>query len=536
MDNIFVLPFPGFLTLHLPYFIISTAYKIRKDLPTVPGKDDSKPCRFLTRLETNWFFVLAWLFLFYSFFSNVFHKFFDGDIYHMLSAGKAIANQGVIKEDVFFVNSGHKIVIQQWLYDLVVYEVYGNLGKAGILLFTILLSVLFMILAIRVMRYYEIDIRLAVTAVLLICTFLNTVFTIRPGLFTLILLLLQICICERHLKTGKSFYLYFLPLITILEINFHASMWIAHFIFLLPYLVPIPEAAKKYVKLEDHHISISKAILPTGFMIAGLFVNPYGIDGITILFKQSEIASLGISELRSPALSSKFAIVMVAFLVIFAFLYGKIKIHSSTAFLFLGTSLMLISNLRNIQMYSIGLIAIMCDLLAAAPLAKAEKLFRKTSKVLVVMCAILDVVLICTSAVKIPYARILRDHPSDNISTPVKAVEYLDSHASKDARIYTEFTGGSYVSWKGYKIYFCSRTEGYCKDVNGGYDLIGEYASIYLNTRTSCNDTFDRFLSEYDFDYLIVESRNRMYPYIASSEDYEPVVTGNGYVVFRPVE
>ena len=83
-------------------------------------KEDLKSNRSLLRLETNWLFVLAGFFLSYTFLSNVLQKFFDTDIYHMLAAGKAIAGQGVIKEDVFFLESGHKIVIQQWLYDLLV--------------------------------------------------------------------------------------------------------------------------------------------------------------------------------------------------------------------------------------------------------------------------------------------------------------------------------------------------------------------------------------------------------------------------------
>ena len=498
--------------------------------------DDTKSRSFLTGIKDNWFFVLVWIFLIYLFVTYVLAHFFDGDIYHMLSAGKAIAKQGVIKEDVFFLDSGHKIVIQQWLYDLCVYGIYSRLGKAGILLATLVLSLIFMFLAVRVMRYYNINSRLAVTGVLGVCVFSNAIFTIRPGLLTLILLLIQICLCEKHLTAEKSRYLYLLPLLVILEINFHASLWIAHFIFLLPYLVPIPAKIRKYVKLEDNHISLRKIALPIAGMIAGLFINPYGMDGITILFKQKEISTLGIQELASPALSSKFAIVMVIFLMIFAFAYGKITIHSSTAFLFLGTSVMLVSNLRNIQMYSIGLIVILCDLLACIPLAKVDTLLRKTSKVLVLLCVLLDVVYIATSAINIPFARQLEDHPSDNMRTPVKAVEYLDENADKDVRIYTEFSNGAFVSWNDYKIYFCSRTEGYCKGVNGGYDLIGEYLSIFRNTSTSCNETFAEFLSKYDFDYLIVETQNRLFPYMVTNDDYEAVVNGNGYILFKAVK
>ena len=82
--------------------------------------------------------------------------------------------------------------IQQWLYDLLVYEVYNNLGKIGILLFTILLSLIFIFLAIRVMRYYGVDLRLASVGVLAVCAFYDAIFTIRPGLFTLILQYFQL--------------------------------------------------------------------------------------------------------------------------------------------------------------------------------------------------------------------------------------------------------------------------------------------------------------------------------------------------------
>ena len=137
--------------------------------------------------------------------------------------------------------------------------------------------------------------------------------------------------------------------------------------------------------------------------------------------------------------------------------------------------------------------------------------------------------------INLPYYS-FKDEPHDNVHTPVRAVKYLDEHAEKDARIYTDFNGGSYISWNGYKIYFCSRTEGYCKDGNGGFDLVNEYNSIYSNKDTHCIDIYKTFLMRYDFDYLVVETENSMFPYLAESDEYKAVLYGNGYAVFMPEE
>ena len=485
--------------------------------------------------KSLWLFLLIWLFLAYKLFSRILLVYFDSDIYHMLAVGKAMEKYGILKDDVFFLDSGHKIVIQQWLHDLFVYKVYGICGKPGILLVTLAVSILFIVLAVRVTKYYGLDSRLALTTALIVCLYSNEVFSIRPGIFTMVLLLIQMCICERYRKNKKTLVLFALPLITLIEVNWHATMWIMHFIFLLPYLVPIPAFARKYIKLEDSSISIKKLILPMLCMTASLFINPYGLDGITILFKQKEVYDMGILEMNPPELSSRFAIVMIIALLVAALLYGRVKLHSSNVFLFLGTAIMLMSNARNIQMFAIGLILISSDLWAAVPLDKIDNILQKTKTLIIVLCAALDLVLVGIMIIKTPFIYYLHDAPSDSVLTPVVAVDYLDQNASKDSRIYTDFNCGSYISWNDYKIYFCSRTEGYCPDVNGGYNLIGEYLNIFKNTEADCDDTFDKFLDKYRFDYLVVETRNKMFPYLTINDEYVMEATGNGYAVFKHV-
>ena len=493
------------------------------------------PNTFSSILKDSWFFILVWMVIIYRITRNLFSYFFSADIYHMLSAGKAISILGVLKDDVFFVESGHKIVIQQWLYDLFVFKVYDSFGKPGILFLTLCFAVLFIILAVRLLRIWDVDFRIALTAVLLICLYDRVVISIRPGLLTMIILIIQVILCELYCRSGKIAYLFIMPLLTLVEINMHSALWIAHFIFLLPYIVPVPSIYNKYIHLEDHHISVFKLAGPIIGMIASLFINPYGINGITILFDQSEIADLGIMEMKSPVFTSKYSLFLIVMLIIFVFAYGKIKIHSSNAFMFLGTAIMMMIYIRNIQMFSIGVIVILGDLLLVIPVDKITDKLKNTKKLIVTLSSVLVITCIVATAVQFPFSALIQDNPADNIFTPVAAVEYLNENASSDSRIYTDFNNGSYVSWSGYKIYFSSRTEGYCQNINGGYDLVGEYLTVFNNTDVNSVESFEAFLDKYSFEYLIVDSKNRMLPYLMMNEDYDDVLYGNGYVVFRAI-
>ena len=489
----------------------------------------------LTTLKTEWLFVLVWILLIYRFVVNLCSYFYSSDVYHMLSAGDAINHYGVLRDDIFFVDSGHSIVIQQWFHNLVVFKIYDSFGKTGIFCYVFTLSLVFIFLIVKILRQFGVDFRLAFTSALLICLYCKEVLNVRPSLLTMVLLLIQIYLCEKYIRTGKLFYLLFLPILTLIEINCHSALWIIHFIFLLPYIVPIPESIKKYINIEDHHISIFKLALPILLMIASLFINPYGIDGIMILTNQSEISKLEIIELKSPAFSSKYAIVLLVMLLIAVFFYGKTKMHSSNVFMFIGTAIMMMKNLRSIQMFSIGIVLILCDLLLVIPIGKISGLLKKSKNLIVFLSYTLVIVYVCVSVAKFPFIQVLSDQPYDRVATPVLAVEYLNENATADSRIYTDFNNGAYISWSGYKIYFCSRTEGYCQAVNGGYDLVDEYLSVYFNTDVDSVESFEAFLDKYCFDFFVVDSKNRMLPYLMANEDYEAVLYGNGYVVLRTV-
>lgn len=487
--------------------------------------------------EKNWYFVAVWFYLIFKILTNMCYRFYDNDIYHILSAGREIYNNGILREDVFFVNPGHKIVIQQWLHNLLTFVIYSNLGKLGLLLVTFIGLIVFISLFLLYFKINKIEFKLSLTAILLIASIASGLFSVRPELVTICFLIIQIILCEIFIRTKKKFFLYFLPLLTLVEINFHATMWIAHFVFLLPYVVPVPlpKKIKSNLKIYDNYISIADIVIPVILMLASLFINPYGIDGILILFRQSEISKLNISELASPHLTTPYAITFIIMLVVALLFFRQINFSSSSIYLFGGTSLMLMMNIRNSYMFYMACLIVLCEIFKSVSLEKLYLELRKVKKLVILLIFAAIAILNLSTALNTPYVALLSENINDRELTPVEAIEYLNKYADTNSRIYTDFNTGSFVSWNNYKIYFSSRTEGYCSKVNGGHDLIGEYLKIYYNLSPECNSDFEEFLSRYDFDYLIVNSNNRMYPYIASNDSYEAVVNGNGYVMFKPV-
>ncbi|MCQ2482089.1 MAG: hypothetical protein MJ153_01205 [Clostridia bacterium] len=501
----------------------------KESLPT-------KKNTFSKKIKNNWPLIAIGIAVFSFLFSIMVNIFFDSDIYHMLTAGREIARNGILREDVFFIVPGHKIVIQQWLYNLIVYEIFANFGKIGILVTVLLFTVCFALLLNKLLKYYNLDYRIRFIIVILACVASRPMLTIRPELLTICLLLIQLILCEEYRKTNNKKVFFFLPLLTLLEINLHATLWIAHFVFLLPYIVPLPTFISNKVKIENNHIRIKDLLLPILLMLISLFINPYGLDGITILFKQGEISKLNISELASPNLNNEISIVMILLLIVVALCYGRRKIHTSNLFLFLGTSLMLVSNLRNKYMFIVGATLILADVLCDVKIDIIEQQILKVKRVFVFLIFLLVSAFSASLLINVPYSVRFAEQPIDCYVTPTEAVNYLNTHADKDVILFTDFNNGSYVAWNDYKIYFSSRTEGYCMNVNGGYDLISEYVSFFRNYDSNCNETFDAFLNKYDFDYLIVDTRNRMFPYLIQNDSYKTVVTGNEYAMFETVK
>lgn len=481
--------------------------------------------------KTNCFllFIIASVFLFLY---KIFFRFMDTDIYHILTTGKWILGNGFAKENVYFIKEGYETVAQQWLYSIVLYKFYDILGELGLSIFGLLEFALLFFLEYKFYRLKNLSKKysyIGTCITLCIMGYIN----IRPQMISVILLLLELILIEKYIKTGKSGFLYLLPLTTLFEINFHSTFWVFHFIVLAPYIFSsIFTGLKiKFLNMEDSTFVktevYKKLIIPVLLMIMTLFINPYGIDGILCLFRSSDIKYLNIIEMQSAkiiSVTSLFILVGVIAIVI-ASKYGKLTMVNLC--MFAGFGILLAMANRNTICFSIATLYFLSELFATDLFGKIAEYFEKDALIYRLLIAAIGAAFIFAF---LRGYKCEMNPKHDEIFAPVNAVNYLKENEAdlSKIKVCTSMNSGSYFIWNGVgKIYIDAKTEPYCEAINKKKSIIKEYEYIL---RYANSNEIKKWLDEYDFDYIYVEYGNTgLARYLENTNEYELVLTGDDY-------
>ena len=118
--------------------------------------------------------------------------------------------------------------------------------------------------------------RLSIVITCITDIFLLLFIIARPWIFTMLNLIIVLYIMELFYKKNNRKALYFLPLISLIQINIQSSMWFMLFIFMLPYIVDL------FLK-ERRRLSSFPLIIILMFICG--FINPYGLDNILYVVK-----------------------------------------------------------------------------------------------------------------------------------------------------------------------------------------------------------------------------------------------------------
>lgn len=451
----------------------------------------------------------------------------DNDGYFILASGRYItAMHSVPKYNPFTFTSGMQIVVQQWAWCAISYLLYSKFAKFGLFGLLVIVDLLILFLYVKIAKLNEVSLQKAILAgsiFLLPFVFYNS---IRPTMVTMLLILWQIYVVEAYRKDWDARRLILLPVISILEINFHAAVWVMHFVFLLPYLVPAIK--NPFVSLEEDYMDRKRLILPILGMVAGGFVNPYGLDGILYLTHSygDELKSAEILELNPPSFGNLgiLAIPLTVFVIVWITKKRKTEIDSAHFYLFCGTVIMGCMHVRNLAYLFLGILIFSIEMSKYWKSKLTEKCNKHTMEAL--SMAALAVCIAATIGIN----GNLQQKGKDNSFTPVKAIKYLDSLDEKPERIMTGFNNGGYFEWKGYKIFVDARPELYFKELNKKQDLFKDYLTL---RNTSSVSKVQRILDKYDFEYLMVSDSDALKIYLDSTNRYEVAMSGNGYQLYK---
>lgn len=450
------------------------------------------------------FFLISCTLIFIAMFSFT----LDNDFWFLINTGKYILNNGIPTIEPFTMHVGLEFVAQQWLTDIIFFSIYDLFDIYGLFIFSILLLSIIAYLVYKLSKILSDNIKLSsfITIIFIICFGLSF-FRTRPQLFDTMFFLLEFILLELYIKTNNKKYLIGLPIVSLLMINLHSSLWLIMFIFLLPYYAEKILFRKK-IKYEIKPIIIATILM----FIAGL-INPYGIKAITYLFNSFGINEINnfIAEMGPTNIKNGFLLFIYVGIVFYSYYYNKGNNKARYLFLMLGTLYLGLSHIKGMLYFLVSTIPALAYNFKNIfkEKGKQDSFYKgKVNNIIIIVTLIL-------------YATIFGyNYFNTSIKTHMKPAlyevgEYLLQNVSKDSKIYTNYNDGGYIELLGYKCYIDPRAEVFLKANNKKEDIFIEY--YYLNNRKI---DYRDFLDKYNFDYLIVYSKEDLYYDLEYVDDY----------------
>lgn len=459
----------------------------------------------------------------------------NSDTYFIIDAGKYIVENGTVPTtNPFVIHEGFGVIIQQWLFDVLMYGVYRIGGWTGVFVYSIIILGIAAVAMYRFFGLYSQNKTLKVI-LLSICIAVGSAFAVaRPTSLSFLMCLSVVAVMETYRRNNKWHVLLWLPLISLLTINIHAAMWPMLFVLIMPFIFPgkMPDFKSDGIGkgiaafFKEWFTKWKWVLLAMICMVIVGFVNPNGLNGIGYLVLSYGSATNGrIAELEPPMMLSYYGMwVLLSFALLVLYVYTRKRNMDMTNFyMAAGTLVMAMLHMRNLWFLFFGATPLFLTMLDGVQ-RKKHKERRVTAVSLIAdfygVCLVVALAFIFCGTISVDI--------EDDILSPVKAVEYLDSHNKEDIVLYTGFNNGAYMEMNGYKVYMDARPELFQKKINGKEDIYSEY----LNVINGLCD-YEAFFDKYEFTHMIVEDGTVLSGFLRAYDGYREVVIGNGYVLYE---
>ena len=458
-----------------------------------------------------------WIIMLFFFALAYYMSWTETDFYFLLATGRTFVHE-IPHTEFLSMHEGLQYVSQQWLFARVLYQIYEAAGFAGCYALVGLLKGFTQVVAYRMMIRITKGHYLFSTAAAMLIMIPGAIFNCaRPFTASTLLLLITVCVYEMYMDGKKS--LWALPVLSVLLINIHASMWPMIFIFMLPYLVGnIPLGKKSFLLFEN------RSVLPLlGWGVISVitgFLNPYGIKNMLYLTYSYGYDSINnnIGEMQ-PATITDITGIMIIILLLIGFwrLYKVRQVKARYAFLFAGTGLLALMHLRGLLLFTyVGIIAIAStfEYQGSRQNIPAPKHFK-------LIQAILLGLLIIT---------VIKKDTIPDTQDYQLAVQYIvqDTENKEDTTVYIGYAEGGYAEWMGLRPYIDPRAEVYLKGMNKKANILEEY----LDTCRGVVN-IEEFIDKYQFDYMMIPENGAMQYQMKYVPEYLKIYDQNGYTIFK---
>lgn len=468
---------------------------------------------------------------------------YDTDMYWLIATGREILSDGIPYTNPWTIDSNISIIVQQWLYAIILAGL-DKIGSVGFSLFLTAELAIFLFLIYRFFKLKNLPLAaFAISAFFVMILSQTYVFLMRPELITMIIVFAECLLLEYFQKSGKWMYLAGLPILMILEMNLHASMWPIHYAILAAYIVPafyIPPSEKN--KLYQQW----KPLLIFGLlMTASMFLNPYGLDGILYIVKSflaHTFDYIAIIEMQpttffSGAAASIFVALGLLFLCIAKKTVDSTSVNIAVGFIFMA---MIVS--RNSMFMVFPLIFLFRDFCKYAKTIKIDWIKDvKNSLYFLFSAALLFLAInfayssmsvfgLCKQTVN----ELSDNSITDSLET---CAGYIEENGSFESRIFTGFDSGGYFEYRGFRnLYIDARPELFTSEFTDSKHILADYAVFCasrsvdpLYNKNISYESIEEWLQDYDFDYIVTGVYETfLRGYLTGTDEYRLVESCNG--------
>ena len=472
------------------------------------------------------FFKLSVIAISLSYFAhNMLVHLYDTDTYFLIDTGREIIKRGdVIRENIWSCVPGMKFVAQQWLYCVVTAFMQDTFGALGMFFLMFVQIAAYYLLAVHLMKKLGLDSVLRwLLATVVVILGQSYLFSTRPETITIIFFILLALCLEKFKETDKWYWLLGIPVLNVLEVNFHSSMWLFHYAIIFAYLVPAfywPWKAKETKKIKWKSVAVASILsLPT------LLINPYGLDGALYIvnsYRAKTFDWVMISEMQATQIMSIYgvcALVGVLILIVSSLMKSS---KSTSVNMTLGFSLLMAMAVRNNMFLLFSLIYPLADL-GCAIVDKGIKINWKKdlNRAVCILLIAADVFFIGLLYDRFDYIDGGNEGRVEDSVAFAKnmntIVDYLDDNAEEGVKILSGFDSGAYLEYRGYRnLFIDARPECYMKPITGNKNLLAEY-SMYCTRGVRLvqkkgepymltTEEVEAWFAKYDFDYIVVDS------------------------------
>lgn len=448
-----------------------------------------------------------------SFFSL---RIIDNDFWFLINTGRYLTEHPFPTIEPFTIHNNLSFVIQQWLTDVIFYGIYHTFGHLGIIILMFIMNILIMYLIYKICMLIS-DNRLSLSIIITnVISFLLLIFYIRtrPQIFDFAILLTEIYLLEKYIREKKNKYLLFLPVLSLLLINLHASSWFMLFLFMLPYLIDSFKFKIGFLKGEGYKKKKLFLILIPMFLVG--FLNPYTIKAITYIFTSfgDKCINSIVNEMKPMfkigLLNGSILLLTITIVIVTNIIKHK-NIKVRYLCLQLGTLLLGLQSAKGFSFLLIG---------GIFPLAyyykdnfkKYKEEYNYSKEFKLKYASIFIIVLFIPLLISLNTDKVV--FQSNNITN---ITAYLDKNVNKDKVIlYTDYDTGGYLEWHQYKVYLDPRAEIFLKSNNKQKDILYEYYDLQHNKLK-----IEDFINHYNFTHFIVYKDDVLYNYLKNNKDYK---------------